>query len=238
MKLLMVGGAGHVGSIVRPALEREHDCWYFDRRPVVGAESRTTLGDINDDGAVQRVLAPGFDAVIHLAMGAAGPDGYKNIDAAFSVNVKGTYRLMHHVLSAGIDRFICTSTLSVFAGIGEEQYFDENTPPDAWATYGLSKRLAEQICLAAHQHYPDAIIPVLRLNLPVTEADWPRYRYVPGKPGQNRAIGPKDLGRLYLAALALNKPGVHIVQASGDLEGHKLPNTRATELLGWSPKNE
>ena len=36
MKLLIIGGAGYVGSILQPALDAEHECRYLDLKLVAG----------------------------------------------------------------------------------------------------------------------------------------------------------------------------------------------------------
>ena len=58
------------------------------------------------------------------------------------------------------------------------------------------------------------------------------------KPLVTPQTGPRDTCRLFLAALRLSEPGVHILQASGDVQGQHFPNTRVRELLGWEPRGE
>ena len=75
MKVLVVGAAGHVGTIVRPALEREHDCRFFDRRALPDTNGRCIVGDVNDEGLVRQAVQE-TDAVVYLAMGVK-PDAKK-----------------------------------------------------------------------------------------------------------------------------------------------------------------
>ena len=69
MKVLIVGGSGFVGSILRPALEAEHDCRCFDIKQGDWPAECMVIGDVHDDDAV-RTAVKDMDAVLYLAMGA------------------------------------------------------------------------------------------------------------------------------------------------------------------------
>ena len=146
MKLLIVGGAGYVGSIVVPALEKEFACTHFDMTPVKSYEDHSVLEDVGDDAKVQQAVI-GMDAVLYLAMGTGkhrGPNGRPNvheINPMFDVNVRGLYRFLHMSLEAGAKRFIYASSLSVYNNIRDGTVFDESRPANAWNTYGLSNRV-------------------------------------------------------------------------------------------------
>jgi len=236
MNVLVIGGSGHVGSIIRPALRDAHNCTWYDVREIEGESC--IVGSVNDDAALRSALA-GRDVVVYLAMGPFG--GPKKIeadmDASFDVNTKGWYRTLLWGLEAGVRRFVYASSLSVYISPGSLPYIDETYPPDTWDIYGMSKRVSEFICQAAAQKYPDAAIVALRLTLPSSDAQWP---VGPSKKAMlaKYTTGPKDLRRLFLAALGVEKPGAHIIQTSGDVKNEQVPNTRATELFGWSPRGE
>lgn len=239
MKVLIVGGAGYVGSIIRPAMEAEYNCHYFDLRPVAGAEDRTILADVNDDAAVSAALA-GVESVVYLAMG-TGKLGdnttVRDIDAAFNVNVRGLYRFLYRGLAAGVRRFCYASTLSIYRGWHRyDGLFDETMPPDNWEPYGLSKRVGEFICEAAAQKYPDASVLVLRLVLPRNEKDYERQDAKTD--AGHFALGPNDTRRLFAAAAKLQRPGYHVAQAMGDPQNKHFSLRRAMDLLGWQPRDE
>lgn len=243
MRYLIVGGAGHVGRIITPALESAFECRHFDLKPVAGAEDRTIVGSVLNDDDVQRAVE-GVDGIIYLAMGwgrdpKTGAKDCNVIGPAFDVNVQGVYRFLRFGLAAGARRFIYTSTLSVYDKyLRHARPLDESHPADCWDPYGFSKRLGEFICQSAHEQYPDAMIISLRLIQPRNEEQWPHFRYDPKSPHNSYGIGPNDLRRLYLAAARFDRPGYYFVQGTGDMEGHTYPNTKAYELLGWKPENE
>ena len=235
MRLLVVGGAGFVGSILRPALESAHHCTYLDIKPVPGAEDRTTVGSVTDEAAVA-LATKNIEGVIYLAMG-VGPPGLHcdDIGPAFDVNVQGLYRVLTQSFAGGARTFVYTSTLSVYTEICKGRNVDEATPPNETRSYGLTKRLGEQVCQALAPAHPLATLVCLRLYQPRSDQQWND----PVNGAELRSwhtLGPDDLRALYLASLNLHNPGCHILQASGDLDGTRFPNHRATALLGWQPQ--
>ena len=241
MKLLIVGGAGYVGSIVVPTFEKEFECTYFDIKPVKGYENRTVLADVGDGEKVRQAV-DGVDAIFYLAMGwgkdAKGRPSCSDINPTFDVNISGLYRFLYLSLNAGAKRFVYASTLSVYKNLWDNTVFDENRPVDSWHPYGLSKRVGEFICGCAAQEYDSSCITAIRLIFPRNENDWPNNRYDPKKPRNSCATGPKDIQRLFVKAINFDKPGFHLLQASGDMENKFFPNKCVNELLGWLPKNE
>ena len=237
MNLLVVGGAGYVASIIRPALEAAHDCRYLDLDAVPGAEDRTFVGDLNDSALLDRAL-PNTDVVVWVAMGKSTEVRYgeHDIEAAFDVNVRGFYRLLDTAYKQGVRRFVFASSMSVFkvADMTAGQCVDEDCPIRAWDPYGLSKRIGEYMGEALVQHDPAVTFVSLRLMFPKHESDWDgesarsTSKYFP--------TGPDDTRRLFCAAIDRAEPGLAIVQATGDRSGAVFSYDRAMELLGWQPR--
>ena len=238
MKLLVVGGAGYVGSVIVPALEKEFDCVHYDLKPVRGFEHKTILADVCDEGMVQKAVH-GVDAILYLAMGASQftPDvaykkGVNQINPAFDVNVRGWYRFVYLALGAGVKRYVYVSSLSVY-----NNYLNvtEERPADQWQPYGFSKRVGEFICQAAFEQDPSICISSLRLILPRNERDWADDQRDRGNCYRAFSIGPEDTRNLFLRAVRLDRPGFHVIQASGDTQDELISNRKAFELLGWKP---
>lgn len=238
MKLLVVGGAGYVGTILRPALEAHHEVRYFDRLPVRGAEERTLVADVNDGDAINRAVED-MEAVLYLAMGVVGKKNVSEVNPAFDVNVRGMYRFLHAATDEGIRRFVYASTLSVYNNYSRYKPLTEEVPANSWDVYGASKRLGETLCEMAHQQYPDGVFTILRLMLPRNEQDFVGYEFDPANPEKcSTALGPEDTRSLFIAAVACSNPGLHIVQATGDLMQKQFNLTRARVILGWQPKGK
>ena len=73
MKILVIGGAGYIGShVVREFLDHGHTVTVFDNlsnglRENLFADAKFIHGDIMDSMALTRTAAEGFDALVHLA---------------------------------------------------------------------------------------------------------------------------------------------------------------------------
>jgi UDP-glucose 4-epimerase len=113
----------------------------------VAGFDRADGADVLDLAAVSRA-ARGCTAIVHLA--ALAHDSARRSEQIIAVNVLGTW----HVLlaeSADVTQVICFSSTQVF-GIAEGErlpdYFlvDDAHPRQAMHPYGLSKRLAEDLC--------------------------------------------------------------------------------------------
>ncbi|MCE9589449.1 MAG: NAD(P)-dependent oxidoreductase [Planctomycetes bacterium] len=236
MNILLVGGAGYVASIIRPALEREHHVRFFDRVPVPGAEERSTVGDVNDEAAIKSALH-GIQSVVYLAMGIR-PGTVKDAGetkAAFDVNCQALFRWLDLSMRAGVRNFVFSSSMSVYTAVSRDHgVIDEETPADGWWVYAMTKRCAELICHGASQQWPDATIVSLRLMWPLNETDW----LDPKKNARSRTwhpTGPNDIRRLYSAAVNCRTPGDHVLNCTGDTEGAVFPYARSMEVIGWRP---
>ena len=237
MKVLVVGAAGKVGGIIRDALEGAHDCYYYDRHAVSGREDRTTIADVNDEAKIREALE-GMEGVVYLAAGrhAGARDEYGDPDVAMSVNVAGWFRLLELGLAMGVRRFVYASSMSVYRSdrmLGRV----ESDLPSCWDTYGVSKVLAEEVCRLAARACPEAVLVALRLVYPSTEREWREAeRAHPGHWWQ--PTGPVDTGRLFLAALACERAGAHVLNVGGDAGDTAYCKDVARATIGWAPRGE
>jgi UDP-glucose 4-epimerase len=140
VRVLVTGDQGRIGVPVAGLLR---GCGYevagFDR---AGGE------DVLDLAAVSRA-ARGCAAIVHLA--ALAHDNAGSPEQIMAVNVLGTWHVLLAAEAAGAGRVVCFSSAQVF-GIAEGErlpdYFpvDDAHPRRAMRPYGLSKRLAEDLC--------------------------------------------------------------------------------------------
>jgi UDP-glucose 4-epimerase len=142
MRLLVTGHRGHLGVPVAGHLEElGHEVVGFDR---VDGE------DLLDLAEVKRA-ARGCTAIVHL--GALAHDTTGSPEQIMAVNVLGTWHVLLAAEAAGVARVIHFSSAQVF-GIAEGERFPDYFPVDdahprrAMRPYGLSKRLAEDLCAA------------------------------------------------------------------------------------------
>jgi UDP-glucose 4-epimerase len=149
VKVLVVGGAGYIGSHVVKALLREGaEVTVFDNlssglrgnlRP--GASFRH--GDILDVRALDEACGEKkYDGVIHLAaLKAAGES--MTVPERYSVhNITGTLNLLNAVAKHGIKHFVFSSTAAVY-GDPHYQPMDEKHPTNPANYYGYTKLAIE-----------------------------------------------------------------------------------------------
>ncbi|MDP3064179.1 MAG: NAD-dependent epimerase/dehydratase family protein, partial [Chloroflexota bacterium] len=67
MKVLLVGGSGHVGTFITPYLRQKHELRVLDVAPPKHQGIEYVEGSVTDPGAVRRALA-GVEAFVYLVM--------------------------------------------------------------------------------------------------------------------------------------------------------------------------
>lgn len=154
MKILVNGGAGYIGCVLVPSLlARGHevtvfDCLLFGEEPLARMFNhprfRLVQGDIRRPDAVRKILADGFDAVIHLAAISNDPSSNLNPDLTRAVNYAATEDVMRASKAAGVARFVFASSASVY-GIKETEHVTEDLPFDPLTIYAASKVYGEHV---------------------------------------------------------------------------------------------
>jgi UDP-arabinose 4-epimerase len=149
MRILVVGGAGYIGSHTALALaEAGHEPVVFDNL-VMGHEwavqwGPLIQGDLIDGDALRRVLREQrIDAVIHFAAYAYVGESVQNPRKYFDNNVSGTLSLLNAMLDAGIRDIIFSSTCATY-GIPNRVPIDESHPQSPINPYGETKLIIER----------------------------------------------------------------------------------------------
>jgi UDP-glucose 4-epimerase len=120
MKLLVVGGAGYVGSTtVEWLLEAGHDVVVFDNllsghASAVPDGARLEVGDIGDGERLERILADGVDAVLHCAARSLVAESMRNPGLYYRTNVGGGVTLLEAMRRVGVTRLVFSSTAAVY----------------------------------------------------------------------------------------------------------------------------
>jgi UDP-glucose-4-epimerase GalE len=154
--ILVVGGAGYIGSHTAHALRRAgYEVVLYDnlstgfRRLAQGFE--LVEGDIADAARLRPVLAR-VDAVMHFAAHAYVGESVENPRKYFRNNVGGALSLLNSVLDAGIRRFVFSSSCAVY-GIPGQIPIVEQTPREPVNPYGASKLFFENALEAYSRAY-------------------------------------------------------------------------------------
>lgn len=149
MNVLVIGGAGYIGSHVSlELLERGHRVTVFDNlssgdRINLDPRSAFVHGSILDPLALRSALR-GQEAVVHLAAFKAAGESMVDPGKYAWNNIAGTIAILNAMIEAGISLFVFSSSAAVF---GEPQYLpiDERHPTEPVNFYGQTKLEIERI---------------------------------------------------------------------------------------------
>ncbi|MFP3041047.1 UDP-glucose 4-epimerase GalE [Treponema primitia] len=144
MKILIVGGAGYIGShVAREFLDRGHKVTVFDNlssglRGNLLSEAEFIHGDILDYTGLSRAAQGGFDAVVHLAAFKAVGESMVKPEKYSVNNINGTVNILNAAVEGGIKNFVFSSSAAVF---GQPEYLpiDEKHPTNPESYYGFTK---------------------------------------------------------------------------------------------------
>ena len=147
MIVLVIGGAGYIGSHAARALKRAgHDVIIFDNLSTgyefLASGFELVKADILDSRALASALARA-DAIMHFAAHAYVGESVVNPKKYFHNNVEGGLSLLNTALAAGVKNVIFSSTCAVY-GEPAKVPIEENIPRQPVNPYGVSKLFFEQ----------------------------------------------------------------------------------------------
>jgi len=156
LAILVVGGAGYIGSHAARALRRAgYEVIIYDnlstgyRRLAQGFE--LIEGDKGDAARLKPVLAR-VDAVMHFAAHCYVGESVQNPRKYFQNNVEAGLHLLNATLEAGIRRFVFSSTCAVY-GEPQKVPITEDNPRQPVNPYGSSKLFFEYALEAYDRAY-------------------------------------------------------------------------------------
>ena len=158
MRILLTGHAGYIGTVMSPMLAAAgHE--------VVGLDSglfaqctfeRETLAvpeiakDVRD---VQATDLDGFDAIVHLAGLSNDPLGNLNPATTYEINHLASVRLASLAKTAGVPRFLFSSSCSNYGAAGDA-FMTEEAELQPLTPYAKSKvRVERDVALLADDHF-------------------------------------------------------------------------------------
>lgn len=144
MNILVIGGAGYIGShVVRAFLDAGAVVTVYDNlstgtRDNLFPEARFEEGDILDYGRLEGVLRGGFDALVHLAAFKAAGESMEKPEKYSVNNISGTLNILNAASVSGVRRIVFSSSAAVY---GEPEYvpLDEKHPTNPENYYGFTK---------------------------------------------------------------------------------------------------
>ena len=152
-KILVVGGAGYIGSHVAYLLqENGYGVRIYDdfsnglKTRIDGKFSDVVIGDVLDRQALISACE-GIDAVIHLAAKKAVGESVDNPLKYYENNVGGTLNLLAAMSLKGVKRIVFSSTAAVYAP-SEKLSITEDDLTEPLSPYGQTKLLSEKLVSA------------------------------------------------------------------------------------------
>jgi UDP-glucose 4-epimerase len=148
MKILVVGGAGYIGSHMVKMLGQQ--CCTVTTLDDLSNGHRDALicgdfvqGNFGDRAILDDVVSNGFDAVMHFASFIQVGESVQYPDKYYRNNVTYTLGLLDAMRVHGVNKYIFSSTATTF---GEPLYtpMDERHPQQPINPYGRTKLMVEQ----------------------------------------------------------------------------------------------
>ncbi len=151
MKILVVGGAGYIGSVCAELLlNQSHEVAIFDNlseghRLAVDPRADFIEGDLQDRQSIEAALKRGkSEAVMHFAANALVGESMQNPSKYFRNNIANGLNLLDAMVATNVKRLVFSSTCAIF-GPPDQVPIDETMPTRPINPYGESKLGFEKI---------------------------------------------------------------------------------------------
>lgn len=144
MKILVIGGAGYIGShVVRELVDQKFTVTVFDNLSTgtpdnIFDDTEFVKGDILNTEDLHKVMKKGFDGIFHFAAFKAAGESMI-VPQKYSLNnINGTLNILNTATEYGIDKFIFSSSAAVY---GDPSYLpiDEAHLTNPCNYYGFTK---------------------------------------------------------------------------------------------------
>jgi UDP-glucose 4-epimerase len=151
MRILVVGGAGYIGSVtVDQVMAADHDVTVVDslvagHAGALNPDCEFVHADIRDENALARLFAShNFHAVINYGGYIQAGESVQQPGRYFANNIGGTITLLNAMVTYGVTRFVFSSSAAVY-GEPEVVPIPEDHPIRPVNPYGESKAIVERM---------------------------------------------------------------------------------------------
>jgi len=150
MKLLVVGGAGYIGShMVKMLVNLGHDVIILDNLSTGFRElakyGELVVGDLADESLLEGLFSKyQFDGVMHFAAASLVGESMVNPAKYYRNNVSNTINLLDAMVKHNVKSFVFSSSAAVY-GEPNSDLIDESHIKDPINPYGSTKLMIERI---------------------------------------------------------------------------------------------
>jgi nucleoside-diphosphate-sugar epimerase len=229
--VVITGGAGRIGTAMRPLLRSAYRLRLVDVQPPPGAPvdgEEFAQADVTDAVATERVM-DGADAVVHLAANASTAATWDDVRRT---NIEATYNVFEGARRGGAQKVVFATTNHVMGFYNLEGKWpiptDAAIRPDS--LYGVSKAFGEALA----RHYADTFgMSMLCIRIGWFTAQKPAIRNLLGL-----WISSRDLAQL--VGLCLESPrqfGIYNGTSNNTQQQHWDLRT-ARDELGYAPQDD
>ena len=149
-KVLVIGGAGYIGShVVKELLEGGYETLVFDdlstgQEVNLFKEAGFIRGNILDKKALDDAMRQNIDAVVHLAGKKAVGESMETPQKYAENNINGSVNILNSMVENGVKHIVFSSSVAVY---GTPQYLplDEKHPLNPVNFYGFTKMEVENL---------------------------------------------------------------------------------------------
>lgn len=156
MHILVVGGAGYIGSATAAHfIAAGHEVTVYDNLSrghlaAIPPEARFIKGDVGDRGALDVLFQSShFDAVAHFAAYIEAGESMQLPGKYFQNNVVNSHILLDAMHTHGVKRLVFSSTAAVYAS--KNKPLEEDDPLGPSNVYGETKLMIEQMIRWYHR---------------------------------------------------------------------------------------
>lgn len=148
-KILVIGGAGYIGSHVqKQLLEEGFDVIVYDNlssgdKINILDGSKFVEGDILDFNHLKTVMSNDIDGVVHLAAKKAVGESMIKPETYASNNIGGSINILNAMVECGVKNIVFSSSAAVY-GMPLYTPIDEKHPINPINYYGYTKRCIEE----------------------------------------------------------------------------------------------
>lgn len=198
----------------------------------------TTIGSIEDPGALREALSVPTDCIFHVA--ADTRQWQRHAEQQSRTNIDGTRNVIEAARAAGVRRLVHTSSVSAFGQ--QEEVLTESSPrlgQQSWINYERTKAIAEELVLEADAqgHIEAIVLNPAHILGPGDTHNWARMFLLidqdklPGvPPGSGAFADVREIARAQLAAWRLPAHGESFLLGGVQASFLDLVQTIAREL--------